>query len=73
MIGFSGLAYPDGDNSELRRSVPRESDQTFVHNIDAMVLRAGGNIAARRWEGSKVVDGNTIYFVFATSAAPTTA
>ena len=73
MIGFSGLAYPDGDNSQLRHSVPRESDQTFIHNIDAMVLRAGGTIAARRWEGSKVVDGNTIYFVFATSAAATTA
>lgn len=72
MIGFSGLAHPDVDNSQLSHSVPRESDQTFIHNIDTMILRAGGKIAARRWEGAKVIDGNTIYFVFATGAAPVT-
>jgi hypothetical protein len=72
MIGFSGLAHPDIDNSELSHSVSRESDQTFIHNIDAMILKAGGRIAARRWEGKKVVDGNTIYFVFAAKPTPGT-
>jgi SAM-dependent methyltransferase len=68
MIGFSGLADPDKDNAQLERSIPRESDHTFIHNIDSMVLQAGGTIAARRWEGGKIVDGHTIYFLFATTS-----
>jgi 2-polyprenyl-3-methyl-5-hydroxy-6-metoxy-1,4-benzoquinol methylase len=68
MVGFSGLAHPDMDNAQLGRSIPRESDQTFIHNIDSMVLQEGGRIAARRWEGGKLVDGHTIYFLFATTS-----
>ena len=69
MIGFSGLALPDRDNADMEQSVPRESDHSFIHNIDSMVKDAGGRIVARRWEGSRIVDGNTIYFVFATGPA----
>jgi Methyltransferase domain len=65
MLGFSGLAHPDIDNAQLEHSVPRESDQSFIHNIDSMVRKSGGEIVARRWEGAKLVDGHTIYFVFA--------
>ncbi len=67
MIGFAGLAHPEKDNAEMTCSIPRERDHTFIHNIDNMVKSAGGRIAARRWEGGRIVDGNTIYFVYATS------
>ncbi len=71
MLGFSGLAHPDIDNARLQNSVPRESDQSFIHNIDSMVRKSGGEIVARRWEGNKLVDGHTIYFVFAAKHART--
>jgi len=62
---FAGLAAPERDNRELAASVPRVRDGTFVHNIDRMVERAGGQVVFRRWEGAREVDGNTIYFVLA--------
>jgi len=68
MLAFTGLAHPDLDNAKLETSVTRESDKTWIHNIDKMITDAGGKIVARRWEGNKMVDGNTIYFVFAVPA-----
>lgn len=66
MVALSGLAHPNIDNSQIERSVIRERDGSFIHNIDSMVKKSGGNIFARRWEGNHIVDGHTIYFVFAT-------
>lgn len=68
LLAFSGLAHPDTDNSYLENSVTRASDGTFIHNIDSMIENAGGKILARRWEGARLVDGHTIYFVFASPA-----
>ncbi len=65
MLAITALAHPEMDNAELRHSVPRERDQTWIHNVDAMISAAGGRLVARRWEGGKVVDGNTIYFLYA--------
>lgn len=65
LLAFAALAHPDVDNSQLLHSVTREKDGSFIHNIDSMVKKAGGDIVARRWEGSKLVDGHTIYFIFA--------
>ncbi len=65
LLAISGLAYPEGDNSQLDDSVIRERDGTYIHNIDAMIKQAGGRIIARKWEGGEMVDGNTIYFLFA--------
>jgi hypothetical protein len=62
---FAGLAHPDADNRNLAASVLRDRDGTWIHNIDAMVEREGGRVVARRWGGSELVDGNTIYFVLA--------
>lgn len=67
IMAVAGLAHPEKDNSLLEQSVPRERDGSFIHNIDKMIESAGGNIISRRWEGEKDVDGNTIYFLFATS------
>ncbi len=67
MLALTGLAHPDIDNTELQHSVPRDRDKSFIHNFDSMIKKAGGHIVARRWEGGKIVDGHTIYFVFATN------
>jgi hypothetical protein len=66
LVALAGLAHPTIDNANLARSDMRPTDHTFIHNLDRMVRLAGGTIKARRWEGSRDVDGNTIYFVFAT-------
>jgi hypothetical protein len=65
LAAFAGLAHPVQDNASLASSAVRERDATRIHNIDAMVREAGGDVVWRRWEGPRVVDGNTIYFVFA--------
>ena len=62
---FSGLADPHQDNATLGESAVRGYDGTFIHNIDDMVQRAGGKVQRRRWEGARLEEGNTIYFVFA--------
>lgn len=63
LVALSGLAHPDTDNKLLSRSQQRPSDASFIHNFDAMVEQGGGQVVFRRWEGSRKVDGNTIYFV----------
>jgi SAM-dependent methyltransferase len=65
LVALAGLAHPKFDNQFLNDSDTRDRDATFIHNFDAMVTAHGGTVIARRWEGSREVDGNTIYFVFA--------
>lgn len=65
LLAVSGLAHPEIDNENMEKSELRDFDRSFIHNIDMMVKKAGGRIVARRWEGNRVVDGHTIYFVFA--------
>jgi SAM-dependent methyltransferase len=71
VAAFAGLADPSTDNATLSTSTIRANDGTYIHNIDAMVDDAGGQVAWRRWEGPRMVDGNTIYFVFALPAGVT--
>jgi SAM-dependent methyltransferase len=72
LLVLAGLAHPERDNAELTASAVRERDGTFIHNLDAMVARAGGRVARRRWDGPRMVDGNTIYFVLAAPPAGVT-
>jgi glycosyltransferase involved in cell wall biosynthesis/2-polyprenyl-3-methyl-5-hydroxy-6-metoxy-1,4-benzoquinol methylase len=67
MVALAGLAHPVRDNAALERSEVRARDQTFIHNFDGMVKNAGGTVLARRWEGDRQFEGQTIYFVFAAS------
>jgi hypothetical protein len=67
ITALAGLAHPEIDNSQLKHSVPRDHDHSFIHNFDSMIARAGGRILARRWEGKKLFDGHSIFFVFATN------
>jgi hypothetical protein len=71
VLALAGLAHPERDNAELEESCVRPQDGTFIHNLDAMVRQSGGRVVRRRWEGARVMDGNTIYFVLA-ERAPTT-
>ena len=68
LVAIAGLAHTAVDNADLPASDTRPSDATFVHNIDAMVKEQGGTVLFRRWEGARNVDGNTIYFVFASGS-----
>ena len=65
LIVIAGLAHPSIDNCNLEHSEVRGSDGSFIHNLDRMVEAAGGRIVYRRWDGSRDLDGNTIYFIFA--------
>lgn len=64
LLAITALAHPEKDNKDLARSVPRASDGTWIHNVDKMLLDAGARIVGRRWAGG-LVDGNTIYFLYA--------
>jgi 2-polyprenyl-3-methyl-5-hydroxy-6-metoxy-1,4-benzoquinol methylase len=65
LLVLAGLAHPEQDNRTLKESVPRDSDCSFIHNLDAMVECAGGRVVQRRWEGARTIQGNTVYFVYA--------
>jgi hypothetical protein len=65
MLALAGLAHPNRDNAVLERSDVRDRDHTFIHNFDGMVKSAGGAVLARRWEGGRQYEGQTVYFVFA--------
>ncbi len=62
---FAGLAHPARDNRELGDSERRTRDDSFIHNIDAMVRHAGGRVLERHWEGPRLLNGHTLYFVYA--------
>jgi SAM-dependent methyltransferase len=64
ILAIKELAHPDVDNSKLEHSEFRSTDKTFIHNIDKMVKESGGRVLFRRWEGSKMYEGQTVYFVF---------
>lgn len=70
VAALAGLAHPERDNSSLPASTVRERDATFIHDLDGMVRDVGGQVMWRRWEGPRMVDGNTIYFVFAGPVPP---
>ena len=65
LLVMSGVANPDFDNKYLKESAKRTRDGTFIHNFDEMVKSAGGEIVFRRWEGTRMLNDNSIYFVFA--------
>ncbi|HEX5413268.1 MAG TPA: class I SAM-dependent methyltransferase [Terriglobia bacterium] len=51
LLGMITLAHPLADNAELPRSYVRPEDLGFVHNVDRMVVEAGGRIVFRKWTG----------------------
>ena len=70
---LAGLAHPDTDNGHLEKSTIRESDGSFIHNLDRIAERSGGTVVYRRWDGARNLQGNSIYFLFVVPADPTQA
>ena len=50
LVGLICLA-PSGMN--LERSEARHSDGAFIHNVDDMIRKAGGNVVSSTWIGTK--------------------
>lgn len=69
ICAIAALAHADFDNRELRHSVLRAWDSSHIHNVDAMVAAAGGEVVGRRWEPGTLDGRQTIYFVFARPGA----
>ena len=65
LFALTGPAHPETDNSLLPNSIARAHDNSFIHNIDSMVKKTGTDLIGRRWEGKRIVDGHTVYSVFA--------
>ena len=69
LLVIKELAHPTVDNSKLEHSEFRQTDKTFIHNIDRMISASGGKVFFHRWEGSKLYEGQSVYFVFSTCGA----
>jgi len=70
LLVITALAHPETDNALMKSSVLRERDGTWIHNVDRMIESAGGQIVARRYQGAEMLDGNSIYFLYAVPGAP---
>jgi SAM-dependent methyltransferase len=64
MLGMAGLANPEIPNNQLEHSIFREMDHSLIHNLETMAEANGGHILGVDWEGTEIVEGNSIYFVF---------
>jgi len=66
ILALAGLACVRENNNGLDASELSPShDGQWVHNFEAMVVRAGGRVVRSRWEGAKLFNLQTICFVFA--------
>ena len=66
VLALAGLACTTRHNHQLDRSeTSPHHDAQWLHNFERMVLSAGGRIIKSRWEGEKLYNLQTIYFVFA--------
>jgi SAM-dependent methyltransferase len=64
-MAITGVAHPRQDNATMVSHTFRDWDTAFVHNLDAMVVKAGGRILFRRWDGAREVDGLSVYHLVA--------
>jgi SAM-dependent methyltransferase len=67
-MAITGVAHPLQDNATMASHTFRDWDTAFVHNLDAMVVDAGGRILFRRWDGPREIDGVSVYHVVAARA-----
>ncbi len=73
VVAIAGIGHPVCDNALLTASEQRPWDAGMIHNIDAMVEKAGGKVLLRRWEGAREINGQRIHFVFASGEVPVAA
>jgi SAM-dependent methyltransferase len=66
VLGLISLAHPETHNCRLKHSEIRPSDRGFVHNLDAMIRAANGNLVEHRWMPLPLSEGTSPpYFVLA--------
>ena len=70
VVAIAGIGHPERDNTVLTASEQRPWDAGMIHNIDAMVEKAGGKVLQRRWEGAREINGQRIHFVFTSGKVP---
>jgi len=68
LVGLICLA-PPGDNPV--RSEVRESDGTFIHNMDRMIRRTGGNVVSSTWVGTSTSGSSTCHVILAEPSTKT--
>ena len=69
-MAITGVAHPLQDNATMVSHTFRDWDAAFVHNLDAMVVDAGGRILFRRWDGPREIDGLSVYHLVAVRDGP---
>lgn len=67
ILALAGLACTTRNNNQLDRSETSSNHDNlqWIHNFEAMVSSAGGRMVRSRWEGAKLYNLQTVYFVFA--------
>lgn len=71
VLALAGLAWVDGHNSTLERSIQSPSHEgQWIHNFEAMITAAGGRVVRNRWEGEKLYNLQTLCFAFAVPSEP---
>ena len=67
MVALSGPAHPTVHNAQMTRSLLRQDGGGLIHNFDAMVRNAQGKVLFQRWEGDRMIDGYSLYYVLASA------
>jgi len=65
VLGLICLAHPTMENSRLSRSEIRALEGGRIHNLDALVQHAGGEVALRRWTRPAGPEESAPYFLLA--------
>ena len=68
LVGLICLA-PPGDNPV--RSEIRESDGAFIHNMDRMIRRTGGNVVSSTWIGTSTSGSSPCHVILAEPSTKT--
>jgi SAM-dependent methyltransferase len=64
-VGIICLGHPHIDNAFLNHSGIRPFDGSFIHNLDRMILQAGGRVISRRWGEVSTRGGSSACIVVA--------
>lgn len=66
IMALVGLANPSFHNKELSTSrCSEDHNYQWIHNFEALVDKAGGRVVKSRWEGTKLYNYQSLYYVFA--------